>query len=84
MEVYLDGGILSGQEVLKALAMGANGTFIGKAYIYGLGAFGEKGVTKALKIIHKELDYSMALCGKRTIQELNKEILFMPKTKTFT
>ncbi len=84
VEVYLDGGILSGQEVLKALAMGANGTFIGKAYIYGLGAFGEKGVTKALKIIHKELDYSMALCGKRTIQELNKEILFMPKTKTFT
>ncbi|KKB85668.1 lactate dehydrogenase [Devosia limi DSM 17137] len=66
-EVYLDSGIRSGQDVLKALALGARGTFIGRAMLYGLGAGGEAGVTRALEIIRKELDTTMALCGERDI-----------------
>ena len=78
MEVHVDGGIRSGQDVLKALAMGAKGTYIGRAYIYGLGAMGHTGVTKALETIHKELDVSMALCGRRRIDELDRDILLVP------
>jgi L-lactate dehydrogenase (cytochrome) len=63
IEVFMDGGIRSGQDVLKALALGAKGVFIGRAYIYGLGAMGQAGVAKALECIRKELDVSMALCG---------------------
>jgi L-lactate dehydrogenase (cytochrome) len=63
LEVFMDGGVRSGQDVLKALALGAKGVFIGRAYIYGLGAMGEAGVAKALECIRKELDVSMALCG---------------------
>ncbi|MFZ9337519.1 MAG: alpha-hydroxy acid oxidase, partial [Limnohabitans sp.] len=63
IEVHMDGGVRSGQDVLKARALGAQGTYIGRAMLYGLGAMGEAGVTKALQIIHKELDISMALCG---------------------
>ena len=66
-EVYLDSGIRSGQDVLKAMALGAKGTFIGRAMLYGLGAGGEAGVTRALDIIRKELDTTMALCGERDI-----------------
>jgi len=66
-EVYLDSGIRSGQDVLKAMALGAKGTFIGRAMLYGLGAGGEAGVTRALEIIRKELDTTMALCGERDI-----------------
>ncbi|WP_108398017.1 alpha-hydroxy acid oxidase [Devosia submarina] len=66
-EVYLDGGIRSGQDVLKALAYGAKGTFIGRPMLYGLGAGGEAGVTRVLDIIRKELDTTMALCGERDI-----------------
>ncbi len=64
IEVHFDGGIRSGQDVLKALSLGAKGAYIGRAFLYGLGAMGEAGVTKALEIIHKELDVTMAFCGK--------------------
>jgi L-lactate dehydrogenase (cytochrome) len=79
VEVHLDSGIRSGQDVLKALALGAKGTYIGRAFIYGLGAMGEAGVTKTLEVIHKELDVSMALCGRRTIDELDRDILLVPE-----
>jgi L-lactate dehydrogenase (cytochrome) len=74
-EVWLDGGIRSGQDVLKALALGAKGTMIGRAFLYGLGAMGEKGVTRALEIIHSELDISMALCGVKDIRDVSRAIL---------
>ncbi len=79
IEVHLDSGIRSGQDVLKALALGAKGTYIGRAFIYGLGAMGEAGVTKALEVIHKELDVSMALCGRRNVGELDREVLLVPE-----
>ncbi len=79
VEVHLDSGIRSGQDVLKALALGARGTFIGRAFVYGLGALGEAGVTAALRIIHKELDLSMALCGHRDINDVTRDILLIPK-----
>ncbi len=75
IEVWMDGGIRSGQDVLKAWALGARGTMIGRAMVYGLGAFGEAGVTKALQIIHKELDVSMAFCGHTNIQNVDRSIL---------
>ncbi|MGQ0655105.1 MAG: alpha-hydroxy acid oxidase [Betaproteobacteria bacterium] len=74
-EVWFDGGIKSGQDVLKALALGARGTMIGKSYAYGLGAMGEAGVTRALEIIHKELDVTMALCGVRDVKDVSRAIL---------
>ena len=74
-EVWMDGGIRSGQDVLKAWALGARGTMIGRAMVYGLGAMGEQGVTKALQIIHKELDVTMAFCGHTNIQTVDKGIL---------
>ena len=79
IEVMLDSGIRSGQDVLKALALGASGTMIGRAYIYGLGAMGQQGVTMALDVIHKELDTTMALCGRLTIDELDRDILLVPE-----
>jgi len=75
----LDSGIRSGQDVLKAVALGAKGTYIGRSYIYGLGAMGEQGVTKALEVIHKELDTSMALCGHRLITDVNRKTVLTPK-----
>ncbi|SDO28518.1 L-lactate dehydrogenase (cytochrome) [Lutimaribacter pacificus] len=77
-EVHLDSGIRSGQDVLKAVAMGAKGTYIGRAFVYGLGAMGEQGVTRALEVIHREMDISMALCGRRRIDELGRDILKIP------
>jgi len=74
-EVWMDGGIRSGQDVLKAWALGARGTMIGRAMVYGLGAMGEAGVTKALQIIHKELDVTMAFCGHTHIQNVDQGIL---------
>jgi len=74
-EVWMDGGIRSGQDVLKAWALGARGTMIGRAMAYGLGAMGEAGVTKALQIIHKELDVTMAFCGHRNIEQVDRKIL---------
>ena len=75
IEVWMDGGIRSGQDVLKAWALGARGTLIGRAMAYGLGAMGEAGVTKALQIIHKELDITMAFCGHTNIQNVDRNIL---------
>jgi L-lactate dehydrogenase (cytochrome) len=75
IEVHMDGGIRSGQDVLKAVALGAKGTYIGRAMLYGLGAMGEAGVTRALQIIHKELDITMAFCGRTDIGQVDREIL---------
>ena len=75
LEVWMDGGIRSGQDVLKAWALGARGTMIGRAMVYGLGAMGEAGVTKALQIIHKELDVTMAFCGHTQLQQVDRGIL---------
>ena len=75
IEVHMDGGIRSGQDVLKARALGARGTYIGRAFLYGLGAMGEAGVTRALEIIHKELDITMAFCGHTQIDTVDKGIL---------
>ena len=78
IEVHFDGGIRSGQDVLKAKALGATGTYIGRAFLYGLGAMGEQGVSKALEIIQKELDITMALCGLRDVNDLSRDNLLMP------
>ena len=75
IEVHMDGGIRSGQDVLKALCLGAKGTYIGRPFLYGLGALGKEGVTKALEIIRKELDITLALCGKRLVTDMGKDQL---------
>jgi L-lactate dehydrogenase (cytochrome) len=75
IEVHMDGGIRSGQDVLKARALGAKGCYIGRAFLYGLGAMGEEGVDKALQIIHRELDLTMAFCGHTHIETVDKSIL---------
>jgi L-lactate dehydrogenase (cytochrome) len=75
IEVHMDGGIRSGQDVLKAVALGARGTFIGRSFLYGLGAMGEEGVTRALEIIARELDLTMALCGRRELSSVDRSIL---------
>ena len=75
IEVWMDGGIRSGQDVLKAVALGAKGTLIGRSFLYGLGAMGEEGVTKALEIIAKELDITMAFCGHTDIRQVDRGVL---------
>jgi L-lactate dehydrogenase (cytochrome) len=75
IEVHFDGGIRSGQDVLKAVALGARGTYIGRSMLYGLGAMGEAGVAKALSIIHNELDLTMAFCGHTQISTVDRRIL---------
>ena len=79
VEVHMDSGIRSGQDVLKALALGAKSTYIGRSFIYGLGAMGEAGVTRALEVIQKELDITMALCGERDVRALGRHNLLIPK-----
>jgi L-lactate dehydrogenase (cytochrome) len=79
VEVHMDGGIRSGQDVLKALALGAKGTFIGRSYIYGLGAMGEAGVTTALDVIQKELDITLALIGEQDVKKVSRENVLVPK-----
>ncbi len=79
VEVYLDGGIRSGQDVLKALALGAKSTFIGRSYLYGLGAMGQAGVTKALEVIAKEIDITMALCGVQQARSFGREHVLVPE-----
>lgn len=79
IEVHMDSGIRSGQDVLKALSLGAKGTYIGRAYVNGLGAMGEAGVTKSLEVIQKELITTMGLCGERSIDALGRHNLLIPK-----
>lgn len=79
VEVWLDSGIRSGQDVIKAIALGAKGTLLGRAHLYGLGALGEEGVKQTLDIIAKEMDLTMALCGYTDIAQINRTIL-MPGT----
>jgi L-lactate dehydrogenase (cytochrome) len=79
VDVWMDGGIRSGQDVLKALAMGAKATMIGRSYIYGLGAMGQEGVSAALEVIRKEIDTTMALCGERDIAKFGAHNLMIPK-----
>jgi L-lactate dehydrogenase (cytochrome) len=79
IEVHMDGGIRSGQDVIKAVALGARGVYIGRAFLYGLGAMGEQGVTTCLEIIRKELDVTMALCGRTDIRKIDRSIL-VPRT----
>ncbi|MEN0039878.1 MAG: alpha-hydroxy acid oxidase [Pseudomonadota bacterium] len=75
IEVHMDSGIRSGQDVFKAVALGAKATYIGRAYIYGLGAMGQAGVTSAIDVIRKELDVTMALCGERNIEDVGRHNL---------
>ena len=75
VEVWMDGGITRGQDTLKALALGADATLVGRAFLYGLGALGEEGVMRALDILHEELDKTMALCGYRDVKEIGRDIL---------
>ncbi len=75
IEVHMDGGIRSGQDVLKARALGARAVYIGRAMAYGLGAMGEAGVSKALEILHKELDITMAFCGRTDVNTVDRSIL---------
>src|SRR6056297_2885607 len=79
IEVHLDSGIRSGQDVLKALSLGARGAYIGRAFTYALGAMGEAGVTRALEIIRTELDASMGLCGRRDVHDLDRDVLMIPR-----
>jgi len=79
IEVHFDSGIRSGQDVLKALALGAKGTYIGRAFTYGLGAMGEAGVTRALEVIASELDTTMGLCGRRDVRDLDRDVLLVPR-----
>ncbi|MBB95935.1 MAG: alpha-hydroxy-acid oxidizing enzyme [Rhodobacteraceae bacterium] len=79
VEVHLDSGIRSGQDVLKALAMGAHATMIGRAFVHGLGAMGQQGVATALEVIRKELDMTMALCGETDVKRLSRDHLLIPE-----
>nr|WP_325249159.1 alpha-hydroxy acid oxidase [Amylibacter sp.] len=79
IEVHVDGGIRSGQDVLKAISLGAKGTMIGRSFVHGLGAMGREGVTTALKVIQKELDTTMALCGERDLNNMGRNNLLIPK-----
>jgi L-lactate dehydrogenase (cytochrome) len=76
IEVHLDGGVRHGQDILRAVALGARGVYIGRPFLYGLGALGRDGVTLALDILRKELDVSMALCGKRDIRDVDRDVLW--------
>lgn len=79
VEVHLDGGIRSGQDALKALALGAKGTYVGRAYTYGLGAMGPAGVTKALEIIQREMDLTLGLCGENDVVDMSRDNLLVPE-----
>ncbi len=78
VEVWMDSGIRTGMDIFKAIALGAKGTMIGRAYVYGLGAAGEAGVTHALNILQKELSVTMGLAGLRDIKDITRDALLMP------
>jgi L-lactate dehydrogenase (cytochrome) len=75
IEVHMDGGVRSGQDVIRALALGAKGVYIGRPFLYGLGAMGEAGVARCLEIIRNELDLTMAFCGLRDVRDVDRNIL---------
>jgi L-lactate dehydrogenase (cytochrome) len=83
IEVFFDSGIRTGIDIMKAMAMGAKGTLVGRAYVYGLGAGGEAGVTRALEILKSELDITMGLCGEKDITKVGRHNLMLP-TPPFT
>ena len=83
IEVHMDGGIRSGQDVLKAICLGAKGTYIGRPFVYGLAAMGRQGVSKALDIIRNELDLTMAFCGERDVNNLDRSNLYQPAGQQF-
>lgn len=76
VEIHIDGGLRSGQDILKSMCLGARGTYVGRPYLYGLGAMGKKGVTKMIEIMHKELDITMALCGERKVTDLSRTNIY--------
>lgn len=76
VEIHLDGGIRSGQDILKSMCLGAKGTYVGRPFLYGLGAMGKNGVTKMIEILHKELDVTMALCGERRVSDLSRSNIY--------
>ena len=82
IEIHIDGGVRTGQDVVKALCLGAKGVYIGRAFLYGLGALGKFGVFKSLDIIKNELDKTMAFCGRRDVEELNRENIYKEKPYT--
>jgi L-lactate dehydrogenase (cytochrome) len=82
IEVWMDSGIRTGQDVLKAIALGARATMIGRAFLYGLGALGEAGVTKSLELIQRELDLTMGLCGRLRIDDLDRSVLYSDPART--
>ena len=84
IEVHMDGGVRSGQDVIRALALGAKGVYIGRPFLYGLGALGEQGVTRCLEIIRNELDLTMAFCGLRDVNDVNRSILLPATCPGFT
>jgi L-lactate dehydrogenase (cytochrome) len=77
-EVHFDSGIRTGMDIMKALALGAKSTYIGRAYIYGLGAGGEGGVTRAIDILRAELDTTLALCGETDVRKVGRHNIMMP------
>src|SRR5690606_17485474 len=79
-EIYIDGGIRSGQDVLRALSLGANAAFVGRAYMYGLGAAGQAGVARCLEILRQELESTMALCGLTDISDVGPDVIVNPYT----
>ena len=79
IEIHIDGGVRSGQDVLRAICLGADGVWLGRAYVYGLGARGEAGVSDVLEIVRKELDTTMALCGERLIENVGTHNLYMQR-----
>ncbi len=81
IEIHMDGGIRSGQDVLKAIALGAKGVYIGRPFLYGLGAMGKEGVQLSLEIIRKELDITMALCGEKDLKKINRNHLYFENPK---
>jgi L-lactate dehydrogenase (cytochrome) len=83
VEVHLDSGIRTGMDIMKALALGARGTYVGRAYVYGLGAAGEAGVTRAIDILRGELDTTLGLCGERDVKEVGRHNIMMPTTPGF-
>lgn len=75
VEVHIDGGIRSGQDILKAMCLGAKGTYVGRPYLYGLGTAGKAGVEKMFEILRTELDTTMALCGEKRVTDLSRNNL---------